>query len=91
MTGDEGGIDRWLAWADAYLPPGLADAESVRTVRVAVAQAWLGFAATLGMVALYASMGSKLAAFALVAVSMGLAARPSSSDAASRSSTSATR
>ena len=46
MTGDEGGIDRWLAWADAYLPPGLADAESVRTVRVAVAQAWLGFAAT---------------------------------------------
>ncbi|MFO0694285.1 MAG: hypothetical protein U0230_12060 [Polyangiales bacterium] len=76
MTGDEGGIDRWLAWADAYLPPGLADAESVRTVRVAVAQAWLGFAATLGMVALYASMGSKLAAFALVAVSMGLAAAP---------------
>ena len=76
MTVDEGGIDRWLSWADAYLPPGLADAESVRTVRVAVAQAWLGFAATLAMVALYASMGSKLGALALVIVSMGLAAAP---------------
>lgn len=76
MKGEDEGVDRWLSWADAYLPSGLSDAESVRTVRVAVAQAWLGFAATLGMVALYASMGSKLAAFALVAVSMGLAAAP---------------
>lgn len=71
-------VSAWLlARADACLPDDTHDAEHVRRVRVAVAQALLGFVFTLGMAALYASMGSRVSAYAIASVALGLATVPS--------------
>lgn len=66
-----------LARADACLTGEAHDAEHVRRVRVAVAQASLGFVFTLGMAVLYASMGSRVSAYAIAIVALGLLTVPS--------------
>ena len=71
--------ERLLAWADRFLPdegPHVLSVEDVRRVRLAVAQAALGFLSTLAMCGLYAALGSPLSALAIACVSVGLALVP---------------
>jgi signal transduction histidine kinase len=71
--------ERLLAWADRFLPdegPRARSVEDVRRVRLAVAQAALGFLSTLAMCGLYAALGSPRSALAIACVSVGLALVP---------------
>lgn len=71
--------ERLLAWADRFLPddgPQTLSVEDVRRVRLAVAQAALGFLSTLAMCGLYAALGSPRSALAIACVSLGLALVP---------------
>jgi len=77
MTLAERAIARFVAWADTFGPAGAGDIETLRRVRVAVAESSLGLVFTAAMAALYAAMGSPVAALALAAVFVGLAFVPS--------------
>jgi signal transduction histidine kinase len=68
--------ERFLGWADSFLPAGQPEVELVRRVRVAVAQAVLGLLFTLAMAALYLTLGSRVSALALALVGASLAAVP---------------
>lgn len=76
MTGARRMSERLLAWAEYFLPADAHDAELVRRVQMSVAQALLGLPFALVMTALYAIMGSPVAALAIATVAAGLAAAP---------------
>lgn len=74
--------ERLLAWADTFLPQeGTEGAQphsvdDVRRARVAVAHAAIGMLLTPWMSALYAALGSPLAALSIACVALGLAPVP---------------
>ncbi len=67
----------WIvAWVDYFLPEGMCEVETVRRIRVSTAQAFVGMVFTIAMVALYASLGSRISAIAVATVAIGLAVVP---------------
>lgn len=68
--------ERFLAYAERAIPPGIADVQTIHRTRAAIAQTWLGIGFTAVFGALYGVCGSPWSGGAILLITAGLVIVP---------------